>query len=165
MQSRPIEVQQNESVENLPQESVPSAQHGLQNDVESFSNPPPNREAGEDSVQPHSGDADASSVSSGSRRGRKPHIRRLKSHESSSHGGSPVNRIEEYERSHHSSPRRGDAMAFQVIPSVKGVRRHISVEQFPNGELACGKLWNRFNGQQRSSPTSSLTYRHQPCRQ
>jgi hypothetical protein len=80
-------------------------------------------------------DTDALSVSSGgSGRGRKTNIRRLNSHDRSSQGGSPGSRIDEYERSHLPSSKKGDGVFFQVVPSINGARRHISVEQFPNGK-------------------------------
>jgi hypothetical protein len=132
MPSQPTEVSQ-KTVEHLISQSTSSAQHGLLNDLEPSSSPSPRREAGEDSPQ-QGGDADVVSVSSGgSGRGRKPNIRRLKSRDRSSQGGSPVNRIEEYERSHLSSLRKGDGVSFQVIPSLKDVQNRISIDQFPNG--------------------------------
>jgi hypothetical protein len=134
MQSQPTEVQQHESVSNLTSQST-CAHHGLRNDLEPSSSPSLQREAGEDSVQHEGGDTDALSVSSGgSGRGRKTNIRRLNSHDRSSQGVSPGSRIDEYERSHLSTSKRGDSVSFQIVPSINGARRHISVEQFPNGK-------------------------------
>ena len=133
MQSQSTEVQQNEPVKNLAFQYVSSAQHGLWNDLESSSTSPLPREAGEESPQ-QVGDTDTLSVTSGgSGRGRQSNIGWLKRHGRSSHEVSPVNRIEEYERAHLSS-KRDDDVYFQVIPCVKGVKSHISVEQFPNGK-------------------------------
>ncbi|KAF7512186.1 hypothetical protein GJ744_002348 [Endocarpon pusillum] len=130
MQSQPIDTQPNET-DNLTLQSTPSAQHGLWNDFEPSSSPLPTGRADEDAVQQYK-DVDALSHSSGgSSRGRKPNVRRLKSYDRSYHGFSPVNRVEEYERSHLPS-NKDDGISFQVISSVVGVKRHISVEQFPN---------------------------------
>jgi hypothetical protein len=137
MQSQPTEVPQNEPVNHLTSQFDTSAQHGLRNDFEPSPSPALQGEAGGDSPR-QLNDTDTLSVSSGgSGRGRKSHNRRLKTQDRSAHGGSPGNRIEEYERSHLSSSRKGDSISFQVIPSVKAVnnvRNRISVDQFPNGE-------------------------------
>lgn len=134
MQSQPTEVSQNEPVDDHISQSISSAQHGIWTDVEPSSSPSLRRDAGEDSPHP-GGSADAVSVSSaGSGRGRKPNSRRLKSHDRSSEGSSPGSRIEEYERSHLPSPCLGDGVLFQVIPSVKDVKKRLSVDQFPNGK-------------------------------
>jgi hypothetical protein len=134
MQSEPTEVPKTEPVDNLSPKSNSSAHHGLRNDHQPSTSPLRLREA--DADNPVSGgDNDTLSASSGgSGRGRQQDLGRLRSRDSSSNGGSPVNRIAEYERSHMISPRKGDAFAFQVIPSVKGGRDRISVDQFPNGE-------------------------------
>lgn len=163
MQSQPTEIQKNEP-DSLTPQSVSSARYGLRNDLEPSSSPSPSREAGEDATQ-QGGDTDTLSVSSaGSGRGRKSNVRRLKSHDSSSHGGSPVNRIEEYERSYLST-KKDDGVSFQVIPSVKGVRRHISVEQFPNGKSFVVHARHHSHRLQRSLPISYRICLHQHCLQ
>lgn len=131
MQPQPIDTQTNET-DNLTLQSVPSVQHGLWNDLEPPSNPLPTEGADEGTVQQYQ-DADALSLSGGSGRSRKPNVRRLKSYDRFYHGSLPVDRIEEYEKSHLPSNQEG-GISFQVIPSVAGVKRHISVDQFPNGK-------------------------------
>lgn len=165
MQSQPTEVKENDSTDSLSQ-SLSSAQHGLPNDLEPSSGPSPQRDAGEENVQ-QGGDIDSQSVSSGgSGRGRKPNIGRLKSYDRSSQGGSPVNRIEEYERSHLLSPRKGDGVSFQIIPSVKDGRHHISIEQFPNGNYVIGGISRQFSHRlQRLSLIFSRICHHQRCPQ
>ena len=134
MQSQPTAVPQNEPVESLSSPSTSSAQYGLWQDSKPSSSPSLSREAGGDSPR-QSGDNDALSVSSsGSGRGRKPNIRRLKSEDRFSEGGSPVGRIEQYERSQLSSPRKGGDLSFQVIPLAAGIKCRVSVNQFPNGK-------------------------------
>ena len=135
MQPQLTELPQIESVDNLFSQSIFSAQHGLRIGLEPSSSPSSRREAGEDSPQ-QGNDADAVSVSSGgSGRGRKANLRRLNSNDRCSQGGSPGSRIDEYERSHRSSPSKGDGISFQVIPSIKNGKERSSVDRFPNGEL------------------------------
>jgi len=163
MQSQPTEIQLNEQ-DSLTFQPVSSAQYGLRNDLEPSSSSSPPRDAIEDAVQ-QCGDGNTSSVSSGgSARGRKANVRRLRSHDRSSHGGSPGNRIDEYERSHTLS-QKDDGVSFQVIPSVKGANRHISVEQFPNGKSLMAKAEYYSHRLQRSSPISYRICLHQPCLQ
>ncbi len=132
MQSQPNDTQPNET-DNLSLTSDPSAQHGLWDDLEPSSNPLPTKRVDGDTFQ-QCKDADTLSLSSdGSGRGRKPNVRGVKSYDRSSHGSSPVNRIEEYERSNLPSNEE-DGTYFQVISSVAGVKPRISVEQFPNGK-------------------------------
>jgi hypothetical protein len=161
MQPKPTEIQPNEP-DNLTLQSVSSAQYGLQHDLEPSSSPSPLRAAIEDAVQ-QGGDTDTSSVSSGgSARGRKPYVRRLKNYDKCSQGGSPINRIDEYERSHTTS-KKDDGVSFQVIPSVKGASRHISVEQFPNGKSLVAHAKYYSHRLQRSLPISYRICPRQHC--
>jgi hypothetical protein len=163
MQSQPTEIQPDEQ-DSFTLQSVSSAQHGLRNDLEPSSSSSPPRDAIEDAVQ-QCGDGDTSSVSSGrSARGWKPNIRRLRSHDGSSQGGSPGNRIDIYERSHTSSKKDG-GLSFQVIPSVTGNNRHITVEQFPNGKSLVAPAKYYSHRLQRSLPISCRICLHQPCLQ
>lgn len=135
MQPRPTEFPQKEPADNPSSQSTSSAQHGLQNDLQPCPSPSLRREAGEGFPQ-QGHDADAVSVcSGGSERGRKANVRRLNSNDRSSQGSSPGNRIDDYERSHRSSPRSGGGLSFQVIPSLKNAKERSSVDQFPNGKL------------------------------
>lgn len=141
MQSQPTATPQNEPVDSLSSQSTSSTQYGLWHDFKSSSNPSLPREAGEDSPRP-SGDTDAlSCCSGGSGRGRKPNIRRLKSEDRFSPGGSPVGRIEQYEKSQLSSPRKGGDVSFQVIPSTEGIKCRVSISQFPNGRPSLASTW------------------------
>lgn len=134
MQSQPTEVPQNEPVDSLISYSISTTQYGLQNELDPSSHPTLQREAGEDSRH-RDRDGDASSVSSGgSGRDRELNIRRLRSQDRCSQGGSPVGRVEQYERSHLLPPSKGDGVSFQIIHSTKGVRPCVSVDQFPNGK-------------------------------
>jgi hypothetical protein len=160
MQSQPTEIQPNEP-DSLTFQPVSSAQYGLRNDLELSSSSSPPRDAIENAAQQCS-DGDTSSVSSGiSVRGRKPNVRWLRSHDGSSHGGSPGNRIDQYERSHTSS-QKDERVSFQVIPSVKGANGYISVEQFPNGKLLVAKAKYDSHCLQRSLHISYRTCLHQP---
>lgn len=136
MQSQLTEVQHNESVNNLPSSSSTSTQHGLRHDLDPSSSPSLQREVGEDSPSP-GGDNDTLSISSrgsGSARGRKSKIGRLRSPDRSSQGGSPGSRVELYEKSHYLSAKSDDEVLFKVIPSVNEVEHRVSVDHFPNGE-------------------------------
>lgn len=64
-------------------------------------------------------------------------LRRLSSH-SSGKDVSPVDRISEYEKAQTPSPRKGDHLGFMVIPSRSKGNTGRSIEDFPNGKIACG---------------------------
>jgi hypothetical protein len=138
MQPELLRASQNDSLANI-QNSSTSYQHGLSLGHEESSATLFSREevtrASDVPIEP-----DAASVSSeGSRRGRNVHSGRLNSSSSrSSQRGSPVNRIEEYERQKTYSRRTSDRITFQVVPSTRGSERGVSIEEFPNGRI---DLW------------------------
>jgi hypothetical protein len=144
MQPEPPIVSQNDSSANT-QNSSTSDQHGLSHDYEESSATPLSREdVGRTSAI--AVESDATSVSSeGSRRGRDACSRRLNScssnSSSSSQRGSPVNRVEEYERQQTYSRRTSDRITFQVVPSTRGSEKGVSIEEFPNGRA---DLWFNF---------------------
>ena len=132
MQSEPPKASQTDSLASA-QNSASSDQHGLQCDHDESSATLLNREgvvgALGVAIEP-----DAASVSSeGSRRGRDTYRGRLNRSSSSSQGSSTVNRVEEYERQQTYSRRTSDRITFQVVPSIRGTAKGVSIEEFPNG--------------------------------
>ena len=132
MQSEPPRASQNDSLDSA-QHPFNSDQYGLQCDHDESSATLLNREdfvgVLDVAIEP-----DAASVSSeGSRRGRNTYPGRLNRRSSSSQGSSPVNRVEEYERQNTYSRRTSDRITFQVVPSIRGSAKSVSIEEFPNG--------------------------------
>src|SRR5256885_8301314 len=121
MQPEPPKVSQNKSLTGA-QSFCTSNQHGLSDEHEESS---ASLLAGEDAaMSPYVAvEPDAASASSeGSRRGPDTYAGRLTSSSSSrsSQRSSPVNRIEEYERSRTYSRRTSDRIMFQVVSSTRG---------------------------------------------
>jgi hypothetical protein len=137
MQPEPSRVSQNDSLVSAQNPTTPN-QHGLSDEHDESSA----TLLGREDVARTSGastESDTTSVSSeGSRRGRDTHSGRLNSSSSSSSSqrGSPVTRVEEYERQHTYSRRASDRITFQVIPSAAGSSSRVSIEEFPNGTMA-----------------------------
>jgi hypothetical protein len=138
MQPEPPKVSQNDSLA-ITQISSTANHHGLSHEDEE---PPATLLDREDvgGTSEVASDADATSVSSeGSRRGRGTNSGRLNSGSSNSSSGSqrgsPVNRIDEYERRQTNSRRTSDRVTFQVVPSKGGSGRSVSIEEFPNGTV------------------------------
>lgn len=143
MQSEPPEVSPDNSLANSLNSSTAN-QHGLPDEHEQSSATLLRREDVA-RISRIAVDSDAASVSSEeSRRGREAHSGRLTSSSSSSSSrssqrGSPVNRIDEYERQQTYSRRRLDRITFQVVPSTRSNVRGISIQEFPNGRAS---LWS-----------------------
>ena len=137
MQPEPSRVSQNDSLVSAQNPTTPN-QHGLSDEHDESSA----TLLGREDVARTSGastESDATSESSErSRRGRDTHSGRLNSSSSSSSSqrGSPVTRVEEYERQHTYSRRASDRITFQVIPSAAGSSSRVSIEEFPNGTMA-----------------------------
>ena len=136
MQSESTRVSRNEYLDYQTQIHPFPSHHGL---------PPLNQEPAahrlaRGDVSPQSlrdGDTDATSVSSSSSRSsRGRHSQRLSSRDTSLQRSSPVNRIEEYERSQLTRKKKSHGLAFQVIPSTGTSRSGISAGDFPNGRFA-----------------------------
>jgi hypothetical protein len=136
MQPEPPKVSQNDSLA-ITQNSSTANHHGLLHEHEESPATLLSREdvGGTSEVASY---PDATSVSSeGSRRGRGTNSGRLNSSSSnsssSSQRGSPVNRIDEYERRQTNSRRTSDRITFQIVPSKGGSGKGVSIEEFPNG--------------------------------
>lgn len=139
MQPEPYRVSQNDSFAHTQNPST-SHQHGLLHEDEESSAALLIREDAartpDAAMEP-----DAASVSSeGSQRGYGAYSGRLNSSSSSSSSrrGSPVNRVEEYERQQTYSRRTSDRVVFQIVPSTRGSGSGITFEEFPNGMM---DLW------------------------
>ena len=131
MQPEPTRASQNDNLATTQTTSA-TPEHGLQHDHEEASASLLGRE--DDAMFSSTAvETDAASVSSeGSRRAPRSHSRRLSS-SSSSQRSSPINRIEEYERSQKYVRRPSERFSFQVVLSTKGNRSSVSVQDFPNG--------------------------------
>ncbi len=131
MQPEPTRASQNETLA-ITQTTSAAPQHGLQHDHDEATASLLGREA-DAGFSNIAAEIDTASVSSEeSRRAPRSLSRRLSS-SSSSQRSSPINRIEEYERSQSYVRRPSERFTFQIVPSMKGNRNGASVQDFPNG--------------------------------
>jgi hypothetical protein len=139
MQSDPIEVSQNTTINYASQQSPNNSQHGQHHLPDHGSGHLIGRHAGDQSHR-HVGTASdvSSDISSQADEELSLRLRRLSSH-SSSKDWSPVDRINEYENAQATSPGRDGQIGFMVIPSQNKGNPGRSIENFPNGKQALVK--------------------------